>query len=198
LNALTSARALAVFAVMALSATCSVALADPVDVVYTVSGTRGNWTLDFMIANHMDGSTEEIYFFGVALDSATVSGSPDFFTGTDQLWSNLFFGGSDTVYNHTWFDDTYFEDTGINVDGAAAGFLLTSTAASVPTSLPWFAYGIGQGTDYMGTGNFNGSHNPGFEGIAPAIAMPEPESVLLTLAGLALCGVASMRRRDRR
>jgi hypothetical protein len=53
----------------------SLAEANPVDVSYTVTGSAGNWTLDFSVTDNL-GGTNDIYFFGVELSARDIVGSP--------------------------------------------------------------------------------------------------------------------------
>ena len=78
--------------------------AGPIDVSYTVSGTPGNYDLDFSVTNNMLAwPTQNVYFFAVRLSVDNIVGSPaPFFNNApaDANWFN--YGGSATDYNNTW------------------------------------------------------------------------------------------------
>lgn len=178
-------------AIAAFALTAGVAYAGPVDVTYSVSGSAGNWVLDFSVSNNLNPSTMGIYFFGVELDTGrNIVGSPtNFDPDAWSTWDNTGYGGSATIYNNNWIDfaSNY---TSILPGGSLAGFQAVYTGASAPTSVKFFAFANDPtGGQYNGTDNFNNQWNPGFEGIA---TVPAPASLgLMGLAGLA----ASRRRR---
>ncbi len=175
-------------AVMAFVATCTGQLfAEPI-ITETVTGTSGDYTLDFSVTNNLNG-INSIYFFGVMMDSGnTIAGSPAGFDTHFDAWSNAPYGGSSLVYNLTWIDNNTFP---IPFGTTQDGFLVHSTDTTLPTSIPWFAYGE-QGT-YTGTDNFNIQSNPGFEGLVSPQSVPEPSNLLVGLLG-ALGGFAYFRR----
>jgi hypothetical protein len=165
------------------------ASAAPVDVSYTVTGTAGNWTLNFDVANNLTGTSESLYFFGVSLDARDVTGSPAGFNPNNwALWSNAVYGGSANSYNNNWLNSNLGGPTpGTDTDG----FTVHSSDVAAPTSVDWFAFGVG--SDYEGAGAFRVGSNPGFEGVATS-AVPEPANLALLLAGLGLVGVMAKRR----
>ena len=81
-----------------VAAAGAVASADPVDVTYTVSGSSGNWTLDFSVTNNLNPADMDVYFFGVYLDSGRdIVGSPAFYDPNAwTVWDNSGYGGSNT------------------------------------------------------------------------------------------------------
>ena len=171
----------------ALVLTAGAAYAGPV-VTYSVSGSAGNWTLDFSVTNNLNPADMDIYFFGVELDTGrNIAGSP---AGYDPnvwpAWDNIAYGGSSTVYNNNWIDLSF---ANLMPGNTLSGFQALYTGASAPTSVKYFCYGTSQsGGQYSGTDNFNNQNNPGFEGIA---TVPAPAS----LAVMGLAGVFASRRR---
>ncbi len=62
--------------VMATSAASNVSHAGFILVSYTVSGTPGDYDLNFSVTNNMTAWHQEIYLFGVSLSGFDVAGSP--------------------------------------------------------------------------------------------------------------------------
>jgi hypothetical protein len=165
--------------------------ADPVDVSYTVTGSAGNWNLDFSVANNL-GGTNDIYFFGVDLSGRNITGSPTNWDPNNwPTWNNSPYGGSNTTYNNVWID---FGPNEIVPSATLSGFDVAVSDLNAPTSVQWFAVALNG--IYTGGGNFNNSSNPGFEGTATSgAAVPEPAS--LALLGAGVLGVAASRRKKK-
>jgi len=161
------------------------ASAAAVNVNYTVSGTSGNYVLDFTVNNNIQAG-QEIYFFGVKLSDRNIISSPGNFD--PDAWSswgdNHFYGGSDTVYNNNWIGF----GNGIQYGQSLSGFQVQITDLVAPTDVQWFAYGLG--TEYHGNEGFNHGNNPGFEG-GRSQAVPEP----MSMAALGLGAIALLKRR---
>lgn len=172
---------------IAVALMAGAASAAPV-VTYSVSGSAGNWTLDFSVQNTLNPAGMDIYFFGVELDTGrNIAGSPaGFDPDVWTSWDNLGYGGSSTVYNNNWID---FSFGNLLPGNTVSGFQAIYTGASVPSSVKYFCYGYDpSGGQYNGTDNFNNQGNPGFEGTA---YVPAPAS----LAVMGLAGLAATRRR---
>ena len=147
--------------------------AAPIGVTYTVSGSAGNWILNFTVANNLVGAPDQaLYLFGVNLSTPNVVGSPASYDPTIfQTWTNSGAGGSNVLYNNVWLDGSASNDL---PGSSLSGFMVLDTDQNAPQSVQWFAYTLGS-TNYTGGGSFGDPSNPGFEGVAT----PEPESLLL-------------------
>lgn len=174
-------------ALVALALSAGAAYAGPV-VTYSVSGSAGNWVLDFSVQNTLNPADMDIYFFGVELDTGrNIAGSP---AGYDPniwpFWDNSGYGGSTEIYNNIWIEFSY----SLLLPGQTlAGFQALYTGVTAPTEVDFFCFATSlSGGQYSGTDNFWNQFNPGFEGTA---YVPAPTS--LALAGLA--GLAATRRR---
>jgi hypothetical protein len=165
-------------------------------VSYTVSGSAGDWTLDFTVQNNFNSGEGSLYFFGVNLDSGNdVSGSPSQWDPTlNPTWNPLAQGnaGPSETFNNTWTNPTIqtFPQNLINPGQSLSGFDVVSTDASAPTSVDYFAYAAGgtyTGNDYFGTNT-----NPGFSGDAlPPSGSPEP----FTMGSIVLCLGGAIKRK---
>jgi hypothetical protein len=150
--------------------------AAPVGVTYTVSGSSGNWTLNFNVTNGETGTDQALYFFGVSLSANNVVGSPAGYDPTVfQTWTNSGLGGSNTLYNNIWLDASA---SNLLPGSSLSGFDVRVSDAVAPQSVKWFAFTIGN-VPYTGTGSFGDPSNPGFEGVAS----PEPSTYVLLIAG---------------
>src|SRR5271154_4521613 len=77
----------------------------PPTVTYTVTGTSGDYTLDFTVDNN---TNQDLYIFGVALSGRNIAGSPAGFDPNEwTTWNNSGFGGSNITYNNNWIDPTF-------------------------------------------------------------------------------------------
>jgi hypothetical protein len=175
----------------ALMAVAGAATAAPVDATFTVSGTSGDWTLDFDVANNLTGTDLSLYFFGVVVDGGTVAGNPlDFSSTAYSTWNNVVYGGADLTYNGVWINNGHVDYAGQSLDG----FVVHSTSVLAPTSVEWFAFF--SGSQYSGPTKLNTENgNPGFGGSATvASAVPEPSSLALMLAGVGMAAFLGRRR----
>jgi hypothetical protein len=169
-------------------------------VTYTVSGSSGDWFLNFSVNNQFaPPSNQVLYFFGAMLSTGRdIVGSPvNWNPDSWQSWNNVSYGGSSTTYNNVWIANGVLN--GIGAGASLNGFVAHSTAVEAPTSVQWFAFTAG--TDpYTGSDSFRNGTNPGFEGVAtlPVTATPEPASLALMATGFAGIGGISISRRRRR
>lgn len=180
----------------AIGETC----AGHIEVSYSVSGSPGNYELDFSVTNNMLAwPTQNIYFFAVQLSVDNITGSPlTFANNAPADWNPFGFGGTNTNYNNTWsgFVAPY---TNFLPGMTLSGFTVAIPDLVAPTEVPWSALSISPGRVdlYTGGENFNppgiqGQENPGFEGIATpsnTSAVPEPSSLVMALSLCCLSGI---------
>ena len=179
--------------------------AAPIDVTYTVSGSPGSWTLDFVVSNQIAASpTQDIYHFGVLLGGPGITGSPAGYDPNVQAsWTNFFAGGSPLFYNNIWYDSTDFNH--LLPGTSLSGFKATVTGATPPDHVSWFAYTVASSFDpadlYTGSDAFvidPGFLTAGFEGTAlrapGAVGVGAPEVSSLTLMAIGIGAGALLRR----
>ena len=166
--------------------------ANPLDVSYTLSGSAGNWTFDFSVANNLGGN-QDVYIFGVRVPG-TQTGYPGNFEQCcgGEGWNNAYYGGSDITYNNNWEDNNFPLSPGILPGQTLSGFDVVDAYSPLPSSVFWFAYGDGT-SPYTGGGNFWSDTNPGFEGVA--VVAPEASTWAMLLVGFAGLGFAGTRLR---
>jgi hypothetical protein len=192
---------------LAFLAICVAAAGDShaaaIHVSYTVTGTPGDYDVDFSVSNDMTAWHQNVYLFGVSLSGFDVASSPSPFVSLGSTSVNFaIYGGSDTLYNTNWQADPARAD--LLPGNSLSGFIAHDTDLVAPTSVAWFAFSQDElGYDhepYTGGGNFNGAFslsNPGFEGIAnPAVgAVAEPSSLVMASILLCLSGIGRVLRR---
>lgn len=156
------------------------AMAIPITITYTVSGSAGNWILDFTVQNNISSPAGmDVYYF-VPDATGTVAGTPaGFFNYGD-------FGWMDIDYGH------------LLPGSSQSGFLYLLTDEVAPTSIDIWTWAYGGG-DYLGGDNLNspdGNWNPNWVVTATQqSAVPEPGSLMLIASGLA--SIAAFLRRQR-
>ena len=184
LAVITAAVALSPFAVRA----------DPISVTETVSGSAGDWTLDFTVNNNL--TQGQVYFFGVQTDSTNIAGTGNFTqdasAGTSGVWSYL---GNGVVYNDLWMSPIVngqpVAGDDIGVGGSLSGFDVYSTDILAPTDVAWFAYAVGNMPNLAGCTAGCGSNNSGFTGtIAMSDPTDVPEPATLPRFGVGALGLA--------
>lgn len=175
------------------------ASANAVDVSYVVTGSTGDWTLDFSVTNNLNPSTMDVYFFGVQLSQSDIVASPSTYSSSTysfdgSYWDNAWSGGSSIAYNNSWID--WQSNYSSLLPGQTLdGFKVHITDLYAPSDVNWFAYGYAKGAYYVGTDYFNTGRNPGFEGVAHAAApVPEPETWAMLGAGMLALALARRRR----
>jgi hypothetical protein len=149
------------------------AFADPVVTTYSISGSPGNWMLDFSVTNNIGISGMDVYYVGFSVPSGSISGLP-----------------ANWIQYDTYPLQAY--DYGVSIpdmiqNGETLGGFRVSVA-NLPTQIPWFAYAYNWE---------NPGANPSYEGIAAESnpTVPEPTSLLFLGTGLGILGLAGWRRR---
>lgn len=163
--------------------------AAPVNVTYTVSGSSGNYTLDFSFTNNELGTDQDIYLLGIYLDpshglSQAISSPSSYDPTAFPTYSVSGLGGSNIEYDDVWLDGTV---SNLAPGQTLSGFDVQVASGVAPAAVPWFALSSGS-LAYLGAGSFtNDPDNPGFEGVAA------PEPATWTLLSISLCGFGLFR-----
>lgn len=184
-----------VIALLGLSG--GLASAAPVLVDYTVTGSANDWVYHFDVGNAI-GSGQQIYFFGIALNGGGTNAANTAIGDVPSGWYNAYWDApwtqtpSGTSYNQVW----YTVNVGIPDGSKLGGFTVVDQSVAQAASVAWMAYAVG-GTDNARDGHFGVPANPGFEGSAALVAVPEPQTWLLALIGFGILGSAMRRRTDR-
>jgi hypothetical protein len=175
---------------------CSTTLFAQPAVTYTVSGSSGDFTLDFTLNNGSPGTEGmDAYFWGVYDANGTVSASPSSYVPVGGPFSPF----GPIPYNNIWIDPT---DSALPTGASLSGFDVLDTSATAPTSVPYFVYAESPGGStllYTGPGNVLGSafdFNPLFEGNATT-GVPD-SGTTMSLLGLALASLAGVSRKLRK
>ena len=163
-----------------------------------MTGSPGSFDLNFHVSNNMTAwPTQNIYFFSVRLSVDAITGSPSNFVDNRPMDANWFNnGGSATDYNNTWVDSPLNND--FLPGQSLSGFIVRIPDLIAPSSVAWSALANSNGAihPYTGGGNFNPNANPGFEGLASPVVIPEPSAFVIALIGLrSLGGRDSVSRR---
>ncbi len=165
-----------IFISFASFAAVSTLMAAPIDVTYTVTGTSGDFTLDFSFTNNETGTDQAVYYLGVSLDPAlglsNIVASPGPYS-PDGTYADSSSGPS-ILYNDVWLDSTA---SNLTPGETLSGFDVQVLSATAPQAVPWFAFSTGN-LPYTGSGNLSTDpYNPEFEGVAA----PEPASGMMLL-----------------
>jgi len=147
-----------------------------VSATFDVTGSSGNWFLDFAFTNLSSAASGQyLYFMGADLPRSSYSSGP---TGYGQYpgWS---VGGN--YYALNWLTTNYFTD-GISPGSTVSGFVANVASVDAPTAVDYFGY------------TYNSETNPWYTGTARAtVSVPEPGSMMLLATGL--LGMIGVRRR---
>jgi hypothetical protein len=165
-------------------------------VSFSVSGTSGDYTLDFTVDNTLLAWPDQnVYFFGVQVNGATTESAPGgwSFDGSWNPSADPSGSGPNIPFNESWITG----GSGISTGTSLSGFDVTTTSATMPTNATFFAYSFGSDL-YTGPDNFkttaflNPSANPGFLGTAFPSAAPDGGETfgLLSLSLAALTGLS--------
>jgi len=163
-------------AVFALALLACTALAQRAPTVtYTATGFAGAWDLEFTLTNNLLPGEGDIYFFGVDLETGrNILSSP---SGWDcnrwREWTNSGFGGSGRVYDNVWVN-LYSRPDDVRPKFSLSTWRARSTETLAPTTVNFFAFAA-EGA-YFGNDHFSEYWNPGFEGMATLVSVPEPTS----------------------
>lgn len=142
----------AALCILVIAASASV-FADPVGVTYTVSGSAGDWTLNFSVTNNVVAG-QVVFFFGVLLPGQSIAGSPSGWGNSTRATGSTWNPALDPIGELTGGPNINFNDIWTGTGGALnpqvfipfgttqSGFEVTVTSLTAPTSVQWFAYSL--------------------------------------------------------
>jgi hypothetical protein len=160
-------------------------IAQPV-LTYSVSGSSGDYTLDFTVNNTTPGTqTQDIYLFGVDVPNGSFTGGPAGYA-TSGSFDNATVNLLDSTYSLLPSGTTL------------SGFDVFDSSATAPTSVPYYAYGYDFGADYTGPDNLGDADNPLFEGNAVAGANVPDSAATMPMLGVAFGALAGFSRKFRK
>lgn len=205
-------------AFLAVAATS--AMAAPIGVTYTVSGSAGAWMLDFSLTNNIN-SGQVVYFFGIVAPTQDITNLPTGWTNCANGCTTTTFnfsgaGGPNITFNDIFHAGALSADT-IPFGNTLSGFDVEINSVAPPTSIQWFVAGaditpngtspyLGGGEMKYGPASFctaNGyanctqedEENPVFIERTTASGTPTPEPSSLLLLGTGLLGFVPLIRR---
>jgi hypothetical protein len=170
------------------ASTIDVSYGPPVnfDVNYSVSGSSGNWLINFSVTNNTSANTG-IYFFDVLLPSTDIVGSPP--NWAYAPFDNPWVMPDGLSYNNPWCvngcGNINFNLFILNGQ-TLTGFEAIDTSLTAPSSLQFLAFTEGPGFccgEYEGTA------------FAPVPQTPRPAALPLFATGVGAMGLIGWRRK---
>lgn len=121
------------------------AVASPVGVTYTVSGSSGDWIVNFSVTNNINAG-QVVYGFGIVAPTQDIANLPTGWqpcnntcTITTQNFSGI--GGPNITFNDIFHTSPSSSDT-ILFGDTLSGFQAVFNTVSAPTSIEWYAFGL--------------------------------------------------------
>jgi hypothetical protein len=177
--------------------------ASPIDVSYTVSGSPGDWVLDFSVTNNIvvpnQAGASFVYLWGVQIGDAIIA-SPSGFAIAQE--SNPFITPAGAFDNNwCWEGCATATISGSFPGQTLSGFEVSYSGPASSNLVGWFAYTF----DYTTPDTFPGpaegcdvcGRNALFSGQASVSSVPEPSTWAMLLLGFAGIGFMAYRRKTK-
>ena len=183
----------------AMTLALSWASAAPVDVGVSTTGSAGDWTFDFTVANNIFHPEDaQIFLFAVEFGGpGDMVGAPFTFLPVGPISALPSDGGPVADYSFGWIDIGLDSDDGVHLDPGTSlgGFAIHTDSLTAPGSISWIV------AAYAGDDDINDDDPAGlgyvtYQGVITTgvSAVPEPSTYALMLLGIGALGL----RRERR
>lgn len=184
----------------AMSLALSWASAAPVDVGVSTTGSDGDWSFDFTVANNiLHPEHAQIFLFAVEFGGpGDMVGAPFTFLPVGAISAVPSDGNPPADYSFGWIDIGLDSDDGPHLDPGTSmgGFTLHTDSITAPGSISWIVAAYAGEDDLSDDDGHDGLGYVTYQGVITTgvSAVPEPSTYALMLLGI---GAFALRRERR-